>query len=303
MGAVVAGGKAQLKNRPVISMLESPISPLKFPDVFVEALLRCGEYGIPFEICPAPNLGATGPITLAGALLLTTVENLAATAVSQLANPGAPLIWAPRFLMMDMSTGLTGLTADGIIVSAAAAQLAIEHYNFICDLYGPVTNSIVAGGESIFEESFCTYVTAFAGRPAVLCGAGVLELGLVASHEEMVITDEILGVLRRILQGVVIDDERLGADAISRVGIGGNYLADEHTVEFLRSERYDSPFVKPKTRDSWIADGSKNFVEKAREKALQIIKTHQPVALDGPLAKGIREIIENAESENDSGSR
>ena len=105
MGEVVAGGREQLKKRPVISMLESPISPLKFPEIFVEVLLRCGEYGIPFEICPAPNLGATGPITLAGALLLTTVENLAATAVSQLANPGAPVIWAPRFLMMDMSTG------------------------------------------------------------------------------------------------------------------------------------------------------------------------------------------------------
>jgi trimethylamine--corrinoid protein Co-methyltransferase len=195
---------------------------------------------------------------------------------------------------MDMSTGLTGLLADGVIVSAAAAQLAAEHYHLISDLHGPATNSIIPDGESIFEESLCAYVTAFAGHPSILCGAGALELGLIASHEEMVITDEIFAVLRRILEGEVSDD-RLGADAIARVGIGGNYLTDEHTMKYLRSERYHSPFVKPKTRDSWISNGSKGFIERAREKALTILQKHQAAPLDEMIAAEVREVIHQAE--------
>jgi trimethylamine--corrinoid protein Co-methyltransferase len=196
---------------------------------------------------------------------------------------------------MDMSTGQTGLLADGVIVSAAAAQLATEHYNLICDLHGPATNSVIPDGESIFEESLCAYVTAFAGHPAVLCGAGALELGLVASLEEMVITNEIFGIVRRVLQGMDLSDDRLGADAISRVGIGGNYLTDEHTMKYLRSERYTSPFVKPKTRDSWIADGSKSFVDRARERAHTILEEHQPAPMEEKLANELSEVIRNAE--------
>jgi trimethylamine--corrinoid protein Co-methyltransferase len=303
MGAVVAGGKEQLKKRPVISILESSIAPLRFPDIFVEVLVVCGEYGIPVEICSVPNIGATGPITLAGALLLATVESLAAIVVSQVAHPGAPLIWAPRFPLMDMSTGHTGLLADGVIVSAAAAQLAAEHYNLISDLHGPATNSIIPDGESIFEESLCAYVTAFAGNPSILCGAGALELGLIASHEEMVVTDEIFAVLRRILEGIEVSDERLGADAIARVGIGGNYLTDAHTMKYLRSERYQSPFVKPKTRDSWISSGSKSFVQRAREKALAMLQEHQAAPLDEIIAAEVREVIHKAEKDNSVVSR
>jgi trimethylamine--corrinoid protein Co-methyltransferase len=298
MGEAVAGGKAELRQRPLFSFLESPIAPLRFPDVFIEALLLCGEYGVPFVICSVPNVGATGPITLEGSLLLATVESLAAITLSQVAHPGAPLIWAPRFPLMDMSTGHTGLMADGVILSAAAAQLAVEQYDLVCDLYGPTTNAIIPDGESIFDESLCAYVTAFAGRPSVLCGAGALELGLVACFEEMVMTNELFGVLKRILKGLEINDSRLGADAISRVGIGGNYLTDPHTLTFMRGERYESPFIKPRSRRDWVADGSKGFFDRAREKAFSILENHCPRQLDVKPRKDIREIIAAAEKDS-----
>ena len=196
MGEIVAGGKEQLKKRPVISILEAPISPLKFPDVFIDALFLSGEYGIPLTICSMPNVGATGPITLAGSLLLSAAEHLATIVISQLAHPGAPLIWASRFAMMDMSTGVTGMFVEAALVNAAAAQLATEHYNLICDLHGPATNSIVPDGHSVLEECIGGFVTGFVGRPSVLCGAGSMEIGLIASFEEAVISNEIFKVIR-----------------------------------------------------------------------------------------------------------
>ena len=119
---------------------------------------------------------------------------------------------------------------------------------------------------------------------------------MIASHEEMVVTDEIFAVLRRVLEGLEVSDDLLGADAIARVGIGGNYLTDEHTMKYLRSERYHSPFVKPKTRDSWISTGSKGFIERVKEKALAILQEHQPAPLDEKTAAEVREVVRQAES-------
>jgi trimethylamine--corrinoid protein Co-methyltransferase len=295
MGEIVAGGKERLKKRPVISILEAPISPLRFPDVFIEALFLGGEYGIPVEICSMPNVGATGPITLAGSLLLSAAEHLATVVISQLAHPGAPLIWASRFASMDMATGMTGMLVEAALASAAAAQLATDHYDFICSLHGPATNSIIPDGESVFDECAGAYITAFAGRPTVLCGAGALEIGMTVSFEEMVMSNELFGIVRRALEGFEINDGTLAADAIARVGIGGNYLMDEHTMKYLRSERRVSPFMKPKTRDSWTASGSKKSLEMAREKACAILKEHRPTPLSEEVAGKLREVIKDAE--------
>jgi trimethylamine--corrinoid protein Co-methyltransferase len=94
MAAIVAGGREALKQRPLVSLLEAPISPLKFLDVTVDGLILCGEYGIPLDICVMPISGGTGPMTMAGNILLFNAEFLGGVVISQLANPGAPLQYA-----------------------------------------------------------------------------------------------------------------------------------------------------------------------------------------------------------------
>jgi len=294
MAEVVAGGKDKLRERPVISLLEAPIAPLRFPDVFVDALYLAGEYNIPVEICSMPNLGATGPITVAGCLLLSNAEQLATIVVSQLAYPGTPVVWASRFPMMDMATGASGMYVEAALVNAASAQVATEQYNLICSLHGPATNSIVPDGRSVLDECIGAFVTGFVGRPSVLTGAGGLEIGLIASYEEMVISNEILGAVRRIIEGFEVDDDTLGYDAISRVGIGGNYLQDDHTFKYLRAKKFNPTFVKPQTKVSWREGGSKLMVQTAREKADAILKDHEPAPLDKDLAAGLKEVIKEA---------
>lgn len=295
MGEIVAGGKEQLKKRPVISILEAPIAPLRFPDVFIDALFLGGEYGIPIEICSMPSVGATGPITLAGSLLLATAEHLATFVVSQLAHPGAPIIWASRFTTMDMSTGVTGMHPEAALINAAGAQMATEHYNLICDVHGPATNAIVPDGQSVLEECVGAFITGLAGRPTILAGAGSMEIGLIASFEEMVISNEIHSIVRRAVEGFEVNDDTLGADAIARVGIGGNYLQDEHTFKYLRSGRLNSLFIKPTNKASWAESGSKGMVDIARERARTILKEHQPTPLDEETAGKLQQVIKDAE--------
>ncbi len=142
IATIVAGDKENLKKRPILSLLEAPVSPLTFPGITVEALSLCGKYGIPLELCCMPIAGGTGPVTLAGNVMLANAEFLACAVISQLYCPGAPLIYAPRGMILDMKTtvGLTG-SIEGAMMAAAAAQLAREKYNVPISLHGPWTDS------------------------------------------------------------------------------------------------------------------------------------------------------------------
>jgi trimethylamine--corrinoid protein Co-methyltransferase len=202
---ILRGSVDAVREDPPFMLLEAPISPLKFPRVFVDTLLMAGEYGIPVEICPLPTGGATGPLTVAGSLLLTVVEHLAAITLIQTLYPGTPVIWAPRYAVMDMSTGNTGLGVEGVLASAAAAQLVGEYYGMIGDLYGPVSNGLLSDGKAVLESVLAGCTTALLGCPALLCGAGVLEVGLVACLEQLVIDNEIHGWIKRLFSWIKAD--------------------------------------------------------------------------------------------------
>lgn len=294
---ILSGSENDLRERPLLSILEAPIAPLKFPDVYIDTLFLSGEYGIPVEVCSMPNLGVTGPITVAGNILLTVVEHLATFVVAQTAHPGTPVIWAPRYVAMDMSTGFTGLTIEGALASAAAAQMVTEHYNMLCDMHGPANNSIVADGKSVLEDALAGFTTAYLGGPAVLAGAGCLELGLVANFEDLVVANEVFGLARRIIEGFEVNEETLAGEVIERVGVGGNYLTDDHTLKYLRSERFESTLIQPEVRAEWEAEGSVTFIEKVRNQAKEILGKHHPEPLEKQKQEALDDLIRAAEKE------
>ncbi len=293
MAEIVAGGKEQLKERPIVSLLEAPISPLKFLDVTVDALWLCGEYGIPLDVCVMPSCGGTGPMTMAGNVLLFNTEFLGGVVISQLANPGAPLQYAARPMIMDMHTGfgLVGSIEDGIM-AAAGAQMA-HYYNVPVSLHGPWTDSMTHDGQSTFERTYLTFMAAFAGAN-VLVGAGMIQESLVISHEQLVIDSEINNTVVRALEGFEIDEERLAVEVIARVGPGGNFVADEHTLKFLRGERYVPSLLYRGSRETWEESGSKSFVERAREKAMTILQEHEPNPLPEDVSKALDELVSHA---------
>ncbi len=292
MAAIVAGGKQELKKRPLVSLLEAPISPLKYLDVTVDALFLCGEYGIPLDICVMPISGGTGPMTMAGNVLLFNTEFLGGVVISQIAHPGAPLQYAARPMTMDMRTGfsLAGSIENGMM-AAAGAQMA-HYYNVPVSLHGSWTDSMTHDGQSTFERTYLALMAGFAGAN-VLVGAGMMQQSLVISHEQLVIDSEINKTVIKALEGIEVDEGRLGVDAITRAGPGGNFLADPHTLKFLRGERYQPELLYRDSREAWDAAGGKSFVERAREKAQAILAEHEINPLPEDIGQALDEYVEN----------
>lgn len=293
MATIVAGGKDELKARPIVSLLEAPISPLKFLDVTVDALWLCGEYGIPLDVCVMPIAGGTGPMTMAGNVQLLNTEFLAGVVISQLAHPGAPLQYAPRPMAMDMRTGfsLAGSVELGIM-AAAGAQMA-HFYNVPVSLHGPWSDSMTHDGQSILERTYMALMAALAGAN-VLVGAGMMQQSLVISHEQLVIDDEVNRTAFRAVEGFEIDEERLAWDAIARVGPGGNFVEEMHTLKYLRGERYKPSLLYRDSREAWEADGSKTMLDRAKEKAISILEEHQPNPLPEDISQELDQLVSSA---------
>ncbi|MBN2375022.1 MAG: trimethylamine methyltransferase family protein [Sedimentisphaerales bacterium] len=293
MAEIVAGSKEELRQRPLISLLEAPVSPLKFIDISVEGLWLCGEYGIPLELCIMPICGATGPMTMAGNSLLINVELLGCVVLSQLSHPGAPLEHAPRPMIMNMSNGI-GLTGsvEGIKMSIAGAQMA-HYYNIPVSLHGPWTDSMTFDGQSTMERTNYASMSSLAGAN-VLSGSGMLQQGLLVSLVQLAIDDEINSALVSTQEGFGVDDERLGAEVISRVGPGGNFLEDEHTLKYLRTERHQPDILYRGTREAWQADGAKSFEQRARDKVNTILEEHQRPLLPEDKEKELNNLVQDA---------
>jgi trimethylamine--corrinoid protein Co-methyltransferase len=232
-------------------------------------------------------------MTMAGNVQLLNTEFLAGVVISQLANPSAPLQYAPRPMAMDMRTGfsLAGSVELGIM-AAAGAQMA-HFYNVPVSLHGPWSDSMTHDGQSVLERTYMALMAALAGAN-VLVGAGMMQQSLVISHEQLVIDDEVNRIAFRAVEGFEIDEERLAWDAIDRVGPGGNFVEEMHTLKFLRGERYKPSLLYRDSREAWEAAGSKTMLDRAKEKAISILEEHQPNPLPEDISQELDRLVASA---------
>lgn len=129
MGAIVAGGEEEMRRRPVCSTAICPISPLQYDTEGCECIIESARLGIPCDICSEPLAGATGPVTLAGTLVIHNVENLAGITLSQLTRKGAPVFYGSATQTFDLVVvnALVGGPEEAMI-NAAIARMA-QYYN------------------------------------------------------------------------------------------------------------------------------------------------------------------------------
>ena len=297
MAKIVAGGEQNLKSKPVITMLESPVAPLKHPEVLTDTIVACGKHGIPLEICSMPIAGATGPVTLAGSLLMSNVEMLAAVVYGQLTNPGMPMIFAPRIMVMDMSSGyaLTGSVENALLVTAGV-QLAKEAYHQCpVNMHGPYTDSPTSDCQAGIENTYFSLMPAIAGVD-ILTGAGHLQGGLVVNFAQLVIDDELVGMINRVREGFAVDDEMLGFDAIKDCVTSGNLLTHPHTLRHYRDNTFRPKLLSRLARANWLSEGSKTMSDRAVEKVKSLLANHQPTPIAADKEIQISELLKEADS-------
>ena len=288
----VAGSKEGLKKYPLLTATIAPTSPLQYMEHEVDIMILAGEHGIPIMVGSTPIAGATGPVSLAGQLIIMHAEILAGIVMSQAANAGAPLIYGPRPNTMDMRTGNACWgSVEFAITSAACQQLARYAGCPVTDVSGPGTESMTWDEQTGIEKATNSLLVALAGT-TIFSGLGYLETINTASFEQLVIDSEILGIVRRVMRGIKVDEETTAVEVINRVAHGGNFLTDDHTIKFFKSEHYFPFILNRKVRQTWENEGSKKLHEVAREKIRVLLATHHVEPLSTHVINELDHICE-----------
>jgi trimethylamine--corrinoid protein Co-methyltransferase len=286
-------GEEKLKKNPIITCSVSPTSPLQFSDEVTRIMIRATKYNLPIALLPCPLAGATSPITLAGALVEQNVEILAGVVLVQLLNPGNPVEYSPRCIPLNMSTGQACDGIEAALMSAGCVQLA-RFYGLPSDVYGLDTDSKTLDEQVGIEKTSGGLVPALSGANA-LSGAGCIEGGITASYEQLVIDDEIFGMIFRAVKGIDFDEEKLAMDVILKVAReSSDFLQQKHTLQHFRSEYFVPSLANRASRFQWEEKGSKSIVEVAREKVKRILAEHEPPGLDEDVKKKLQDILKTA---------
>lgn len=133
----------------------------------------------------------------------------------------------------------------------------------------------------------------------LIYGAGMLDSGLIFSYTQLVIDNDIFKMVRKVMQGIVVDDENLALETIKSAGPGGDHLMQPHTMKYMRILPSAPHIIERANYDRWLGKGGKDLAQTAAERAEDILANHTPLPLSGEVKSALRSIVEDATAENE----
>jgi len=271
LSCMIAGGEEKLRDKPFVSVITNPISPLTIEANTLDILNFCATHGIPVTCNPAPITGTTSPVTLAGTLSQMHAESLAGAAIAQVFAPGAKVLYGAVPMTMDLRTMELALgSVEMTMMNAAAVQLA-KLYDLPIYASGGLTESKRPDIQAGIEEGFSNLTVAMAGADCIHLAAGILDSGNSIAYEQLVIDNEIIGIIQRMLAGIKVDKETLGFDVIEKVGPGGNFITEDHTIEHMMDEYFYPTLSVRCNFDVWEERGRPSMLSRANELVQNIL--------------------------------
>ena len=289
-----AGSEEALRERPLLWFDPTSLSPLVYKDMDLETIILCCKYGVPVAPCSLALGGGTGPITPSGGALLVGVEVLAMIVMVQLLAPGHPVMASGYNSTLDMATGNANIASvETGLAQAAAAQFMKEAFEVPVLMASMWTDSYVSDGQTVMAKSLNAAINAMAGAD-VSYGAGRLGGSTLASPMQLIIDDRLTSLLRRYVDGVQVDDETLGMDAILQAGPGGHYLKLKHTLKHCREAVRPDLFVSDPL-DTWQTSGGKDLYARAVDKYRELRETLAPLPLPDDTKRDMDDVVKAAD--------
>jgi len=290
MARILFGG--DLGDRAITISLINSLSPLAYSTEMLDVLMEYAPARQPMVIAALAMAGSTGPVTLAGVLAMQTAELLAGIVLTQWISPGMPVVFGSTSTNIDMKTGALCIGSPELSQMVAAhAQLA-RYYGIPSRSGGSLTDASYPDAQAGFESMMGLLTTANSGVDFVLHAAGILSSYLAFSYEKFVMDDEICGMVRRLRRGFTVDPETLAYDVIAKVGPGGNYLMEDHTVERCRTEFWKPSVVDRSGLEAWMAT-RQDAVARARARWQKLVRDHKDPELDEVTSRQLAAYVES----------
>jgi len=288
---VLRNSEAAAREKSYTIHYAEPISPLKHPFDSIDKLMFCAQTGMPVIYSPAPIAGSTAPMTVAGHVVQGLAESLFGLVVHQLVSPGAPFLMGMGAAVLDMRTSQCSYNAPEYLM-AYLAMVEMSHY---CNLpnwgYAGTTDSQIPDGQATFEAGLLTYMSSVSGSN-LNHDVGYLDFGLTGSLDMVVIMDEAIDMIRRLQQGIVVDDEHVALDVIAEAALSGEFLSHAHTLKHVKTTQWLPSLISRDGHEKWSQTGEKTLLDRAADRLADILATHHPNGLNDRLKAVIQQQVE-----------
>jgi trimethylamine--corrinoid protein Co-methyltransferase len=296
MAAAVAGGLERLQERPFVIAYPEPIAPMVYPSDVVDRIFAAADLRMPQIPAASVMMGATGPVTLAGAVVQGLAESLMCLTLAQLRKPGCPVSLSCNMAVMDMHSGLSSFGAPN--KSTALCLHAEVARSFGLPTWGlaGATDSKRIDAQAGVEATLHIMAQALAGVN-LIHDVGYMDSGMTCSPQQLILGNEIIGMVKQFLTGCTVNRETLAREVIEAVGPGGQFLTQAHTLSHFKHHNWMPRLMDRQTRAQWEQSGKGDAASRIAEQAAKILETHRPPKLDGKILDSLDEIRVRGEKE------
>jgi trimethylamine--corrinoid protein Co-methyltransferase len=272
-----------LKEKPFLFIQAFSTSPLSWETGAFDVIVESVKENIPLTVGACPMAGMTAPMNLAGFLIQHLAESLSGLVMGQIIKKGCPIMLSFCPLGFDMLEGVASIAnPESVLCRIATSQIGqaigIPIFNVGLD-----SDSHCLDEQMAWEKTL-TLISLLNSGSNFFVNAGLFSAGLTISLVQLVIDNEIFGICKRLLEGIQVKDPGSSVDLIAKVGPKKHYLEERQTLIDLKKEYYLEKLSKAMSYDRWKAKIGKTFEEFARDRALELIKTHMVT----PLPDGVK---------------
>ncbi len=295
------GKKEAVREKCYTVSLINALTPLQYSDEMTGALMTLVENGQAVVIANMVIGGTSGPVTLPGMLALINAEVLAGIVLTQLVNPGAPVIYGSTSTVTNFKTGAAavGVPEQAALISATA-QVA-KFYNLPCRSGGALCDAHCPDSQAGYEGSLQLQTAVCSGVNFILHSCGQMGGHISISYEKFIMDEEFCGMLRRLVRPMEISDNELELEinAVAEAGIGGQFLTQARTFQLCRSEYFQPNLFCHDSHDAWTQKGKLTLAQNASEILKERLAAYQIPEMDPNIKQALESYVAKRKSEDE----
>ncbi len=288
----IRGSIENLAAKPLTIFSCCPTSPLKWSDVTSQNLIDCAKYSIPVEYISMPLSGFMSPVTLVGTLIQHTAETLSGLVMSQIVNPGTPILYGGSPAFFDVRYETTPMGSISTMMIDCAYNEIGKYLGLPTQAYIGLSDAKHLDAQAGLESSMGATLAALAGINNI-SGPGMLDFESCFSLEKLVVDNEICGMTLQMIKGIEPKEDFPSQPIFEELLKEKHLLISDHTLKYLKGEEYyPGKVLSRANRSRWEEEGSTTISERAANEIDKMIKQWHPTLLGDDIKKELTQLME-----------
>jgi trimethylamine--corrinoid protein Co-methyltransferase len=289
---IVRGSAEELKRKPLTIISACPTPPLKWTVAASQNLVDCAKASVPVEYISMPLSGFMAPVTLVGSLIQHTAETLSGVVISQISNPGTPVLYGGAPAIFDMRYETTPFGAMETMMTDCAYTEIGKFLSLPTQTYTAMSDAKELDAQAGLETGMGATLGALAGCNNI-SGPGILDFINTQSLEKLVVDNEICGMTFRMLEGVQPREDFPALPIFQEFLRDKHLIIADHTMKHMKDEiHFPGPVIDRANRARFDDEGGASLRERASGQVEKFIAGAEPSRLDDGVKAQLVECME-----------